>query len=298
MALWNSFSANSPVLGSLKDINYFHFRTELPMAVVWANDEVRIRVAQLAFDEVMEILRVSGLFKYDQLTVLAGDEQIVVQYNDDRYQFEVNLQGEGLTITRRGSSMDRFHRWYVEVAPHFGGLVEKICAAIEEAIRSVTSLQRRMVVQSASYNFRFILYDVKDASGRVLLNSEVLEELVPRCPGPDGSPAGTEHETRSIARLDVSFQKWQQREGRTWIEIYSLEAPSNRDWSSIWATFVMVGRSFEDPASGVRSEFESSAFISDYVTPYIEFLRDRGLNGFLYGLAAGRNFSTAAGSLP
>ena len=245
-------------------MNFFQFHTELPMTVVWANDEVCHRVAQLVFDEVLEVLRVSGLYRYDQLSVLASDEQIMVQYSDDRFGFEVNLQNESLKISRRGSSMDRFHRWYVEVAPHFGGLVEKVC----------------------------------DIDGHTLLNSEVLEELVPRCPGEAGSLASTETETKSIARLDATFQKWQQRNGRTWIEIYSVEAPSNRDWSSIWTTFSMVGRSFEGPSGGVRTEFEAAAFISDYVTPYIEFLRDRGLQGFLSGLTAGRTFSTTAGSLP
>jgi len=298
MANWDSFASGLPILASLRDMNFFQFHTELPMTVVWANDEVRHRVAQLVFDEVLEVLRVSGLYRYDQLSVLASDEQIMVQYSDDRFGFEVNLQNESLKISRRGSSMDRFHRWYVEVAPHFGGLVEKVSSAIEEAIKSATGLQRRMVVQSASFNFRFILFDICDIDGHTLLNSEVLEELVPRCPGEAGSLASTETETKSIARLDATFQKWQQRNGRTWIEIYSVEAPSNRDWSSIWTTFSMVGRSFEGPSGGVRTEFEAAAFISDYVTPYIEFLRDRGLQGFLSGLTAGRTFSTTAGSLP
>ena len=132
----------------------------------------------------------------------------------------------------------------------------------------------------------------------MLLNSEVLAQLVPRCTGESGSLANTETETESIAMLDASFQKWQARDGRRWIEIYSVEAPSNRDWSSILMTFAMVGRSFEGPSGGQRAEFESVSFVSDYVTPYIEFLRERGLNGFLAGLTDGRSFSTAAGSLP
>lgn len=298
MSQWETFADGVAVLGDLKDLNLFTFNAELPMTVIWANDEVRLRVAQLVYDEVLEVLRVSGLYRYDQLAIIASAEQIIVRYTDDRYGFEVALRDETLVISRQGSSFARFHRWYVEVAPHFAGLVAKVSAAIEEAIRSATNLDRRMPVQSAHFNFRFIIYDVLSDTGEKLLNSQVLEDLVPRSPGPNGSLGATESETKSIARLDASFQKWQERDGKPWIEVYNVEAPSNRDWSSIWITFSMSGRSFERPSDGARVDFDAASFISDYVTPLVEFLRERGLKGFLTSVLVGRRFSTTAGSLP
>jgi hypothetical protein len=297
MADWNTFVGGHKIIAKLLDINRFQFSAEVPMTIVWANDEVRLRVAQLVYDEVLEILRVAGLYRYDQVNVIAGEEEIQVSYSDDKYGFEISLRGERLTIVRQGSSFERFHKWYVEVAPHFGGLTEKVCAAIESSIRSVTSLERKMDVQDASYSFRFVLYDVVDVD-RKLLNSEVVQGLLPQSPGPVGSLDSTSSVTESIARLDASFQKWQERDGRPWIEVYSVEAPSNRDWSSVWVTFAMVGRSFERPSDGVRVDFEAAAFIGDYVTPYVVFLRERGLLGFLAGVMRERDFSTTAGLLP
>ncbi|MGH8513350.1 MAG: hypothetical protein ACREV8_05325, partial [Gammaproteobacteria bacterium] len=203
-----------------------------------------------------------------------------------------------LAIMRQGSSFERFHRWYVELAPHFGGLVEKICSAIEESIRAASGLERHMKVQDAGYAFRFIIFDVRDPDGRILTNAEVLQDLIPQSPGPAGRLIETRGDTKSVARLDVSFQKWQERDGRPWIESYNVEAPSNRDWSSVWVTFSMAGRSFERPSDGARVDFDATSFISDYVTPLVEFLRERGLNGFLRDLLAGRPFSTTASVLP
>lgn len=298
MSQWGVFSEGIELLELLKDINYFQFSAELPMSVIWANEEVRYRVAQLVYDEVVEVLRVSGLYRYDQLTMLASAQEIQVRYADDRFGFDVRLRDESLTIARQGSAFDRFHRWYVEVAPHFGGLVEKVSSAIEEAIRSVTGLERRMPVQTAGYSFRFIVYDIRSRAGELMLNSQVLEPLVPRCPGAMGVLCGTETETKSIARLDATFHKWQERLGRPWVEVYNVEAPSNRDWSSVWVTFSMVGRSFERPSDGTRVDFEASVFISDYVTPLVDFLRERGMRGFLGELLKDKSFSSAAGLLP
>ena len=298
MSNWQAFAGTNSLISMLRDINLFQFRAEIPMTVIWANDEVRYRVAQLVYDEVVEVLRVSGLFQYDQLSILASDDQILVRYMDDKYAFEVGLRNEYLTITRQGSAFDRFHRWYVEVAPHFAGLVERIAGSIEEAIRSVTNLDRRMPVHDASYSFRFILYDFIDEDDKPLLNAEVLEDLLPRCPGDVGSLSATEAQTGEIARLDANFHKWRERDGRLWTETYNVEAPSNRDWSSVWVTFGMSGRSFERPADGARLDFEAMVFISDYVTPLVEFLRDRGLMGFLSSLVGTRKFSTTAAQLP
>jgi hypothetical protein len=299
MAQWQTFADGVLVLKDLRDIQAFNFRAEVPMTVIWANDEVRLRVAQLVYDEVLDILKVSGLYRYDQLSVLGGEEQILVRYDDDRYGFEVSLQGESVTIARRGSGFERFHRWYVEVAPHFGGLVEKICSAIEASISAASGLERRMSVHDASYSFRFILFDVHDeTNGSVLSNSEVLQGLIPQSPGATGGLAETRQETESIARLDVTFHKFQEREGRPWIEIYRVEGPSNREWSSVWVTFTIAGRSFEKPSEPSRMDFDATSFIADYVTPLVSFLRDRGLQGFLTDLLAGRRFSTTASVLP
>ena len=298
MANWSAFRKGIPLLSQIHDINRFQFKVRLPMAGIWPNEEVRYRVAQLVYDEILEILRVSGLYRYDQLSVLSSEDQILVRYTDDRYAFEVTLTGEDMVISRQGSAFERFHRWYVELAPHFGGLVAKVADSIEEAIRSVTGLERHMSVQDASFAFRFIIFDVVSESGQAMLNAQVLESLIPRCPGPQGALSETEVETKSIARVDASFQKWQEEHGRPWIEIYTVEAPSNRDWSSVWVTFSMVGTSFERPSDGVRVDFDSEAFVSDYVTPLVGFLRQRGFGGFLQGLLSGKTFSTTASLLP
>lgn len=102
MSQWTRFSEGIAVLDRLKDINRFTFHAEMPMTVIWANEEVRYRVAQLVYDEVLEVLRVSGLYRYDQLSILASPEQILVRYSDDRYGFEVSLSDETLAIVRSG----------------------------------------------------------------------------------------------------------------------------------------------------------------------------------------------------
>jgi hypothetical protein len=297
MGQWETFAAPE-IFNNLQDIREFYLSVSGRFDLIWLVEKLAVEVGQRVYDSVAEVLLESGLHREEQLSFQVGQSVITVSYEDDRFGFQVDLTRSGFHLRRRGSSLNNFHRWYLAVARHFGLLVEKVFYAVSQVVERHTGFDFTYRPTRAEYRFEFILFDFTEAGGDVLQNVEVLKDVVPLVPGSDGGLQSTVQNREGISRVDVKVIRDQEKEGRVWSEVYDLQAPANRDRTSIWVYFSFLGATRDDAPGDGRIDFDSAAFIGDWVTPLVDFLRDRGIVGFLGSVVGDKKFRTTSAQLP
>lgn len=295
---WQTFRTNS-VFNLVTDLQTFKVVAELPITGIWTDREARSKCAHIIYDHLLEVLTTAKLHYPNRLVVSEGERRMTFDYGDDAFGFEVVLDGSFITIRRAGSSLDRFFVWYMKVAPHFRLLIEKVSAALNEVIQSSFGLSRPMSVQRAEISFQVVAFDFCRPADRanVQRNALLMKQVLPRAPGVDGSLVPITDELESFGRLDAKFAKWFESEGNRWTEVYSVEAPANRDWTTLWFTFSRIGETFVrvDATGGeTRVAFDGGRFLGDYLGPLFGMFRDRGLTRFLAEITDGFEFQTAA----
>lgn len=291
---WESFSRDD-IFQSLTDVSGFRLEAELPILGIWGDDRAATYTMQLIYDSILGALVTAKLHYPNRLSAVKTDRRMSFEYGDDVYRFEVVLEGAILTIRRSGSSLKRFYTWYMTLAPHFRLLVEKVCAAISTALQETTGISRPIVVQRVSTQFEVIVLDFRAPRGAaVVRNVGVMEKVLPRAPGVDGRLIPIATELESFARVDASFSKWMADGGSTtWREVFRVEAPGNREWTTLWLAFTRIGETYPNPTGAGREErvpFEALKFLGDYVGPLVGTFRDRGVRGFLSEIMEGYSF--------
>lgn len=108
-----------------------------------------------------------------------------------------------------------------------------------------------------------------------------------------------EQDPEAFGRINYLVNRWVGSEGERRREGYQVSAPSNNEWSSLWFTFTYIGDSYISPA-GLRSPFNDRDFITarGALIPYVNFLRDRAIRGFVSTLTHGYEFVTTPDILP
>ncbi|MGY1502924.1 hypothetical protein ACW4TU_41220 [Streptomyces sp. QTS52] len=313
---WEDFRS-PPIFENLENVNAFDLTVELPKVLRMASRDQLFIVTDLIYAEVFKILKEAHFHARDRLTLVNSESQVGCSYDDDEFGFEVFIDSDGdLRITRQGSSFSRFHQWYVGLMPSVETLVSRIVDQLGQlAASKYTSTVLQAALQEdqsegeegllkplrVQFTYRFIAYDFMIAPAKTALpNYAVMKKLLGVLPRPDGSLRETKDDQESpeqFGRLDYRASRWTKDSGEAWgRQAYSIEAPGNRRFSTVWASFSYVGETKVDGAS--RSEFDATNFLKRYQVPYVEFLRERALDNFLGNLTAGMTFQTATGRLP
>jgi hypothetical protein len=177
--------------------------------------------------------------------------------------------------------------------PSAQGVLSKVSTILTDA------MGRKIDIQTASYQFSFLIYDFcLETTDHKVRNSEIMRKLLKGFPDEQGAITDLPNVIQSLGRVDVNLTRWIGSEGSRRRLGYSVRAPANMNYSSLWFNFSYMGESYTDAETNIREAFNSSTFLSEYDDAYTSFLRDNAINGFLEWLLRGYRFKSTSGNLP
>ncbi len=272
----------------VQNLKRFGLQINFPTISNWDDKSVRAMIQDRMYDEIRGLTQTVKFYKEDQLEMNSGPESVAVEYNDDIYDFAFICYNDRFILTKSGVAMEVFHKWYKEVSPHLGGVIDSVLSVMKDA------LNRQQAISTVGYSFELIAYDFRKDGSRVR-NTEVLSDLINYSPSEDGSIAPVEHEL--LARLDynvmISDGKGDDRRSLT----YNVEAPANRDYSGVWFKFQYTSSTYTDPSTGERSWIDPSVLLNEPDRAY-EFFWMRAVSGFMKSLVKDLAFSTTPTYIP
>jgi len=306
---WSEYR-KAPIFRNLSNILGFDLLVEVPRMYQWVGGELAPYVVSRMYEEVMVVLDSAAFYSFERISATVSSDRAGVTYLDDEFGFSVYFEESGnLRIERSGSTLERFYHWYVRIMPSLTSLVNRILTAVADVLRSgrdTSSLRtpsRPLELRpvGVQYSFRFLAYDfTRPPSEDVDRNVVILRELLRAVPGPTGHlhDATKLEQAGHFGRIDIALSRFMQDRAGEWArEIYRMEAPSNRRYTTLWFDFIYKGETFETP-EGERVRFSPDAFLHAYELPFVDFLKQRVIEGFLTQLTASTMFETSTGSLP
>jgi hypothetical protein len=305
---WEQFSTPGIFL-SVQNIAKFRLSAKLGYVGRWHNSEEPRRISQKLYYYLLGTINAAGFHDPQNLEIYYQEGSFRISYNDPEYGFVVTFSESGwIEVERIGSSLQRFHEWYVSIMPTMQGIISTLKSSVNEEIgratgikRSETDDQEHLNLQQAAYEFQVIAYNFRRSnSTRRSPNLEIMKRALTLLPDDDGRLAdSTGQEPEFFGKLNYSVNRWTGLVHAKRREIYQVSAPSNNEWSSLWFTFTFIGDSYISP-DGRRSPFNDKDFVSarGSLMPYVTFLRNRALCGFVSTLTDGYEFSTTPDVLP
>ena len=285
--------SSSPIFSKLIDIREFTLVANVPPLFTWSDDKLSRKVADRIFEQLREVVRAARFYFDHELKASVDADGVAVTYADDRYDFRVACSGSNIAIVRRGSSLSNFHAWYTALMPSAQGIVTNVANILSQ------ESGRKLDVIRASYRFRFLVYDIQAENGdRKVRNSEIMRKLLNGFPDEKGKMTTDPAVLQTVSRADVSVGRWIGPEHRRRLVRFSVEAPANMEWSSLWFEFTYGSESYTSPDTGVRMEIGAEDVLAEYESAYIDFLRESAINGFLQSLMTGYRFRTTSSEIP
>jgi hypothetical protein len=294
---FKEYKNHSRVLNHLLDIQEFSLVVEIPPINGWKDDKFSSNVMDKLYDNLIEVVRAAKFYYEDQLSTSTEVDGIKVTYSDDRYPFSVECNVNYIIIRRRGCRFPNFHDWYKAFMPSAQSVINNAVTILSaETGRSILPLR-------ASHRFKFLIYDIRSTeTDDKVRNTEIVQKLLKVFPDDSGHLADpiTEPEVlASMGRLDVNLIRWiGSKDNRRRLR-FSVEAPGNLNYSTLWFTFEYAGESYTSPDEyNLREAFNPDVFLTEHSQAYVSFLRDGAINKFMEGLLRGYNFKSSAGQLP
>jgi hypothetical protein len=301
----------APVFGNLKNINRFELLVEVPKLYRITGSSASQYLVGTLYDEVTRALEAASFYAFDRLRPVLDQNRAGVAFEDDDYGFQIVLDADGdIVLARSGSSFQRFHEWYRRLMPSVESLVNRLVVAFAEVVsthRKTHSSDEKDVHEvhpvMVSYSYNFVGYDFKRPPAETLeRNVAIMTRLLGVVPQEDGHlvavPERDIEALREYGRLDVTLSRWSENPGGKARQLYSVSAPGNRRHSTVFFNFSYRGETYQDPATGERHLFDPSDFLKFFEIPYVAFLKEKALEGFLTDLTDGFVFETTTGSLP
>lgn len=281
------------LLPKISDISDFSFIAEIPSINLGNDPKIMHRVGDRIYDLMQDVVRAADFHKVDVLRVVNGADQIVVQYPDDQFDFAVRCGSKTIAITRSGSRFANFHDWYVAFMPSAQGVLTTVATILSE------ELERKIELQRAWYEYKFLVYDLHpENTDDLIRNTEIMKKLLKGFPDDQGVIIDSTEIFGALGRVDIDMSRWIGDPGERRRIRFSVEAPGNKRYSSLWFSFQYIGETYTDPDTNLREAFEADLLLSEYDKAYIQFLRDSAINGFMEWLLKGYRFNTTSGGLP
>ncbi|MEV6159900.1 hypothetical protein AB0L53_57135 [Nonomuraea sp. NPDC052129] len=287
--------ANHPFFRYLDNINEFAITAAVPPvgAPLWNDPKFISVVTEKAYDYLREVIKGSDFYYESELSLYRDASGFGVRYADDEYGFRVLFREGQILIRRAGSNFRTFHDWFTRFMSAGQGIVTKATGILSE------SCERRIDVLQASFDFEFIVYDITpEGSNASVRNPEIMKTLIKTWPGTTGVVSDDLDVLNTVARADFAVHRWADVRDMKCLERYSISAPANNRWNSLWFEFQLRGESYTDPENGKRTAFNPTAFLNAYDDAYITFLRGKAILGFMNSLLAGHRFKSTPSSLP
>jgi len=298
---WAEF-ANEDIFSYVDSIHQFSLMLQFPQFKSWTDVRAMRRIQDRLYEEAYELLFASQLYRYEELKRTEDAGSIGIEYHDADHEFslDTSLTNE-VTLTRGGSSFQRFYTWYSTVMGHLATVFSAVKSELESEAKQDEDGPRTITPSRGAYRFAFVLHDFTEGPRKkTVRNSHLVSRALTHVPGPDGRLVTlSEEQLATLGRIDISFSRWQEPPTGPVREIYTIQAPGNRDYGVLWADFTYVAETpAETHGKEARNQPDFDAFIDRFDLPLNDFLRDRALVGFLSALTKGLQFKTTPGQLP
>lgn len=298
---WATFSDHA-VFDNVEDLTRFRLLLQFPRFLSWRDPAAMVGYQDVLYESLYEIIGHARYFGFDELERVRDPSSVGVRYRDADYGFSVTFSQESvLELTRDGSSLESFYDWYGRVMPHFVDLVSAVRTRLQN---EASTDHRRLTIDPARgmYTFNFIFHDFRDPSaqrgGAPVKNSRVLRSALTHIPGTTGALVElTDDELPDLGRIDLKVSRLHPSPCGLVREVYDVEAPGNRDYSTLWFSCSYIAETRLD-SDVTREPPDFDVFISRYEYPLLEFVRQRALVHFLSGITKGLRFRSTSGRLP
>lgn len=296
---WAEAGVDRKFLQMLRDISSFALILRIPPIDVPTTGPFADRLVNSLYESLASVVTDAGFHHVDEIEPFRDADGLGMRYGDDEFEFRVAVEQGKIVLSRPGSRLETFIDWYQRVMPVADNIVSTARSVLQEDHGVPVGIIR------GSYSFRFLLHSLTDADGISVRNSKVMQSLLHRYPGPDGAivafqerdEPGSDSDEEDIGRVDFKFSRWHGLGDarRSWW--YSVEAPGNKRWSTLWFSFEYQGSSHTAP-DGTRFGFSAEDFLTEWDLALFHFIRDTAVSGFMQSLMNGYNFETATMSIP
>ncbi len=285
--------SDSRIFSLLADIAEFNLVADIPPIPIWSDDIFSTQVTARLYETLRDVVQAAGFYNENILESARGIKGVEVSYPDDRYNFSLSCEGNQISIRRRGSRLSNFHNWYTSFMPSSQGVLTKTLSVLSE------ETGRKLDILRAGYFFKFLIYDIEaEATHKRVRNSEIMQKILKGFPDDQGMITDSPNVLGSLGRIDVDLSKYVGEEGRRRRLQFSVQAPGNLQYSTLWFTFAYIGETFNSPEDDHREPFNSGEFMTEFTSAYTTFLRDNAVNGFMEWLLRGYYFKSSSGILP
>ena len=274
------------------DINLFQITAGFPSIPDWEDRHLRAKIHERLHDDVGKLLRTSEFYSEHRLKQSKSSDNVQVEFADDVYDFQVACYQDRIVVSKLGVKMPTFHHWYHAAVPGFRQVFESVLAVMNK------ELLRTQIITEVNYGFRFIVYDCAEQLGNRLKNFHVLSRLVTQIPSVSGDIVGIGANTSDVSRFDYKVNLWDSdvTAGRRRLT-YSVEAPSNREFTGLWFNFNFGSETYTNPLTNEREWVDPGLLLDEYGRAY-KFLWDRAIGGFMKSLLSHLSFKTTASYIP
>ncbi|GGR72424.1 hypothetical protein GCM10010169_15480 [Micromonospora fulviviridis] len=294
MMSWERFSGRRSIFDKLLDINEFAVVAEIPPIPEVGEGGFAQELSSKVYPHVLSAIEKARFFNQSDLALSGMPGRAGVVYQDDRYDFKVEIGNDTILVRRDGSRMEDFHYWFLK----FGDPLSALIAGCLDELKNLTG--REFTIFRASFYFKFIVHSLyAEGSKRRIRNSEVMRKLVKGLPNDSGQLSDEEEVFDTAGRIDVNISRWVRTSDQLLrLERYTVEAPANKEFAGLWFTFGYGGETYKSPNSRDREPFEHRKFFGEYEVAYGRFLRDKAILSFMSQIMSGIDFRSSASVLP
>ncbi|GHB41723.1 hypothetical protein GCM10010306_039160 [Streptomyces umbrinus] len=314
---WDDFSTG--FTQTVQNIREFSFYAVLSGVGRWSKLIDSSRVALRLHGAVEEALIQAKFANLPLLETAIADERLLFQFRDTDYAFDLSFYGDGrVQLTRPGSTLRTFHRWYTHFMPTIPDILRKAIDAFDTELHrtlegehvndaSADEIPRRVKLLTASFTFDIVCHNFRRHrhNNHHARNLDVMmENIAIRLPDAEGrinrdvggNPLQGSFD--DFGRMDYRVSRLHPTQESV-SQHLQVMAPSASGWTGLFFHLVYSGEHSGADEHGGRVMLDAHHFLQPAAgaDAYISFFRDIGLEGFVSSVTKGYDFDTTSGSL-
>ncbi|KQW01994.1 hypothetical protein [Streptomyces sp. Root369] len=302
---------------SVQNIRQFTFQAVFSGVGRWSRLVDSSRVALRLHGAVEEALIQAKFANLPALETAIDEERLLFQFRDTDYAFDLSFYGNGrVQLTRPGSTLRTFHRWYTRLMPTLPDILRKAIGALDAELHRTLEgeqstgtapdeITKRVKLLTADFAFDIVCHNFRrhQFNDRARNLDVMMENIAIRLPDARGridrgTNSAAQGEYDDFGRMDYRVSRRHPAQLSV-SEHLQVMAPSASDWSGLFFQLVYSGEHSGADQQGTRVSLDTHHFLQPAAgaDAYMSFFRDIGLAGFVASVTKGYDFDTTSGSL-
>lgn len=286
------------VLASIRKIREFSMTISFQKLMQNWDEPMRRALVLALYSATAKAMETAKFLNFTAIEVRDSASDVTLSHSDDQNHFRIEISTDRMRVTRRGSSLAQFHEWYSAFVP----TMSTIWTSVKHVLDSRLGID--LPPLAIDYNFKLLLENLRDSdtTSTPTRNTAVVAKVLPHFPNyagphyddPNSIQARTvalDTAAEELGRMDIKFSRrvliGPSDQERVWW--YTIEAPANQQWSTLWFDFSYVARNeSSNNANRVDLAFE------EWAQAYEVFFIDSCLRGLVRRLLEGLEFDTTS----